>query len=212
MHGDHPYRPLPAVSPYGSSPHARGPRERIVPLAGHIRFIPACTGTTEWVCTRLELQTVHPRMHGDHISWERQPGRSLGSSPHARGPRISGKQVETGARFIPACTGTTSLCYRCHVLFPVHPRMHGDHRSRTTARTAATGSSPHARGPLKQYSSPFYRTRFIPACTGTTRFSNVSPGTGTVHPRMHGDHVEDTGTVASAAGSSPHARGPRSGL
>ena len=69
----------------GTSPHARGKRERDGPTGRHPRNIPACTGKTppESACPLASAE--HPRMHGENSASERLSVAEIGTSPHARG-------------------------------------------------------------------------------------------------------------------------------
>ncbi len=209
MHGDHPGPDPFGVRHVGSSPHARGPLLFHPELEDVRRFIPACTGTTPCIPSLARYTPVHPRMHGDHWNWSSLIMNGFGSSPHARGPLVVSATNICSARFIPACTGTTSADSSPHSPSSVHPRMHGDHCLRCHYRTLLHGSSPHARGPPRVRRRAGPRVRFIPACTGTTSSRTDVNAILSVHPRMHGDHAGDAYGAGERGGSSPHARGPR---
>ena len=69
----------------GSSPHARGLRER--PLLGGqgLRIIPACAGFTATTGSLSTPGSDHPRMRGVYDIPHSCPDQNAGSSPHARG-------------------------------------------------------------------------------------------------------------------------------
>ena len=130
----------------GSSPHARGTHSCTLDDMATPRFIPACAGNTASDYFGNGSITVHPRMRGEHIYLERywlQPG---GSSPHARGTRISLMTGRPPRRFIPACAGNTLSRTFTSVIMAVHPRMRGEHLRLDALTMAPLGSSPHARG------------------------------------------------------------------
>jgi len=73
----------------------------------------------------------------------------------------------------------------------------------------ATGSSPLARGTPGSAGSRGIRGRFIPARAGNTGATADSWIAAAVHPRSRGEHAVRICCAASAAGSSPLARGTR---
>ena len=91
----------------GSSPRARGTRERAREVERMLRFIPACAGNTSRPSTRFCSCSVHPRVRGEHDFVIHIPIDGDGSSPRARGTHRL--RVERGwlVRFIPACAGNT---------------------------------------------------------------------------------------------------------
>ena len=157
----------------GSSPRARGTRER---------------------SEKLREPAVHPRVRGERR--DRLTILGSGSSPRARGTR--GRRLGGEPRFIPACAGNACHAATGAMRFipacagnaagaglnpgrPVHPRVRGEHGRRVPG--TLDGSSPRARGtPARDYqprigSSPRARgtpakaiarwsVRFIPACAG----------------------------------------------
>ena len=89
----------------GSSPHARGTHLNGTHNPEKLRFIPACAGNAARADGRPGLVSVHPRMRGERWTPPLLMPPSVGSSPHARGTRPLGDQVDIDARFIPACAG-----------------------------------------------------------------------------------------------------------
>ena len=74
------------------------------------------------------------------------------------------------------------------------------------------GSSPLARGTLTHRPPSLVPHRFIPARAGNTPRPSGDPASKTVHPRSRGEHVlKPTGTLW-LNGSSPLARGTRTGV
>ena len=195
--------------PLGSSPHARGTRRRTTSATAPSRFIPACAGNTVAGPPPRFRCAVHPRMRGEHIYLERywlQPG---GSSPHARGTRISLMTGRPPRRFIPACAGNTLSRTFTSVIMAVHPRMRGEHLALDIMRNRGGGSSPHARGTPTTGRTDHGPTRFIPACAGNTVMLQTAARRGPVHPRMRGEHLLRLQRRREPYGSSPHARGTR---
>ena len=111
------------------------------------RFIPACAGNS--------LLTL-----SNHLS-------RYGSSPLARGTRISASSASCSTRFIPACAGNSARL--CHVQKP------------------STGSSPLARGTRFNCFRFGNSCRFIPACAGNSPLARSAPFQLAVHPRLRGE-------------------------
>ena len=74
----------------GSSPHARGTRQRLGVSVQKSRFIPACAGNASTSGLRALQRPVHPRMRGERPTKTRYAMGIDGSSPHARGTLKSG--------------------------------------------------------------------------------------------------------------------------
>ena len=147
MRGDHLFQARQAATDVGTSPHARGPRVAVIITACVDGNIPACAGTTATFGFPSSTPREHPRMRGDHYEMKRSAGESMGTSPHARGPRIQVLDVVPAAGNIPACAGTTVRVVAHLVGRREHPRMRGDHASHSYSFGGDWGTSPHARGP-----------------------------------------------------------------
>ena len=91
----------------GSSPLARGTRQRLELRQQHLRFIPARAGNTPRCCAARPPGPVHPRSRGEHRSPFSRSLRSNGSSPLARGTPVAPDHAAHHARFIPARAGNT---------------------------------------------------------------------------------------------------------
>ncbi|CCF98730.1 conserved hypothetical protein [Ralstonia solanacearum K60] len=66
--------------------------------------------------------------------------------------------------------------------------MRGEHDADTRRWRNKHGSSPHARGTLELEEAAIDWARFIPACAGNTVLPKIGADSGTVHPRMRGEH------------------------
>ena len=146
-------------------------------------------------------------MGGEHAGEHDQPATRGGSSPRGRGtPRIF---VNAGdrRRFIPAWAGNTAILQLLAGRAAVHPRVGGEHSSRQTGLPLASGSSPRGRGTHLGLDQPLGGFRFIPAWAGNTRIYQCTIATGSVHPRVGGEHAADKTDAALVAGSSPRGRG-----
>ena len=152
----------------GSSPRVRGTLNRIKPLAVPHRFIPACAGNTVAKSRITFLDTVHPRVCGEHPRYYRQAPLQAGSSPRVRGTRVTDIKTAVDGRFIPACAGNTIIIKSIIERKSVHPRVCGEHKLLLFDMVAMAGSSPRVRGtPVGRFIDAVPR-RFIPACAGNT--------------------------------------------
>ena len=154
-----------------------------------------------------EEATVHPRVRGEHSSRRCAASRRAGSSPRARGTRVSSSTSWNRTRFIPACAGNTFPVPPARGSYPVHPRVRGEHRIGFSRFIAAVGSSPRARGTHLSAVGERRRCRFIPACAGNTIAARNPAVTPPVHARVRGEHVRRGENGALQLGSSPRARG-----
>jgi len=108
VRGEHSYALGPSRAHYGSSPRARGTRDRAHPRVGESRVIPACAGNTFRRPSPSRMASGHPRVRGEHPARCARVWTVAGSSPRARGtqPRTHGEMLD--ARVIPACAGNTT--------------------------------------------------------------------------------------------------------
>ncbi len=86
--------------------------------------------------------------------------------------------------------------------------MRGVHVKKKQIWLCEAGSSPHARGPHKDYVASICLHRIIPACAGSTVRPVYRHGKSWDHPRMRGVHFQNLVRNDFTLGSSPHARGP----
>ena len=193
----------------GSSPRVRGTPNIHAHLIGILRFIPACAGNTGGGLSYIAWIPVHPRVCGEHFSPDRINGLAGGSSPRVRGTRhqhlLDGKR----RRFIPACAGNTVLRAFARPVWPVHPRVCGEHRRGAGRTSWSGGSSPRVRGTPQRRQHIESRRRFIPACAGNTASPSRSAWTMSVHPRVCGEHAIVKTSSDTHDGSSPRVRGTR---
>ena len=177
-----------------------------------MRLIPARAGTTPLIKTVTDIIGAHPRSRGDHSDSAGELHGVRGSSPLARGPRPRCERPPCHRGLIPARAGTTSSARRAHDIKRAHPRSRGDHGVDAWYAPGETGSSPLARGPPATPPPRCTVAGLIPARAGTTRQNVKSLQAGGAHPRSRGDHMTTAPTRRVAQGSSPLARGPRTGL
>ena len=152
------------------------------------RFIPACAGNTNVQGSLGGMLTVHPRVCGEHWTFSEKRGPITGSSPRVRGTRFYLRSTSTSRRFIPACAGNTVQIRPLETVFPVHPRVCGEHSLGSRPEFQETGSSPRVRGTLLNISLVTFNQRFIPACAGNTHAKVTPLSPSSVHPRVCGEH------------------------
>ena len=94
-------------------------------------IIPACAGSTKKPIHILLNTGDHPRMCGEHIKQLIAGFSEQGSSPHVRGA-LERVHACGGLRgIIPACAGSTTLSSFHTTCIGDHPRMCGEHTSKT---------------------------------------------------------------------------------
>ena len=170
-------------------------------------IIPARAGFTLSSAGETSGARDHPRSRGVYTPRNRASRARAGSSPLARGLRVSRRLVRVLVGIIPARAGFTLGGGAFPLPCGDHPRSRGVYPRPHCTAPAAPGSSPLARG-LRASKCPCRRrTRIIPARAGFTRDSTVASGTPRDHPRSRGVYCVIGAGVASVAGSSPFARG-----
>ncbi len=152
----------------GSSPPARGARRRRAQVGEGARIIPACAGSTSRATACRGRRTDHPRLRGEHLTGGLYQTVSAGSSPPARGARGHTLRRDAGRGIIPACAGSTRTYPPPAARSRDHPRLRGEHWSRSRPKSSRSGSSPPARGARLCALSGRYEPRIIPACAGST--------------------------------------------
>ena len=154
---------------FGSSPRARGTPGARPRHGRRDRFIPACAGNTPGDRDARPLDSVHPRVRGEHPALGSSGSFGSGSSPRARGTRLLRKLTSEPVRFIPACAGNTLSTVDLQIPGTVHPRVRGEHLPQPSSGLRDLGSSPRARGTRWRRRFGPGHARFIPACAGNTR-------------------------------------------
>ena len=172
---------------HGSSPHTRGARDAVDRVGDEDRIIPAYAGSTSRARQDLRNEQDHPRIRGEHASFQMALRAARGSSPHTRGALAPPVVRVAEGGIIPAYAGSTPSDVRRHD--PGH------------------GSSPHTRGARDDPPQERAGRRIIPAYAGSTGL--IYPGRKRCkdHPRIRGEHRADRLACAHEQGSSPHTRG-----
>ena len=139
----------------GSSPLTRGKLgvERGDRFA--CRLIPAHAGKTPGSSKARQSSRAHPRSRGENPGGAHARACQAGSSPLTRGKPGRVRDVQPGARLIPAHAGKT--WGRTCQLFPfgAHPRSRGENLTMRLASAHVNGSSPLTRGKQR----PVHRSR-----------------------------------------------------
>ena len=187
--GEHKTAFSPPESFAGSSPLARG-----TPVAGDHgectpRLIPARAGNTNACKQGVAAASAHPRSRGEHSKFPLNRPPDCGSSPLARGTQFPAESYPRGFRLIPARAGNTPSSLRRSGPCAAHPRSRGEHRSVKAIASILYGSSPLARGTLRQRSRRRITQRLIPARAGNTRALADTSGSISAHsPLARGTH------------------------
>ena len=212
--GDHPRSRgvyMVAVAPRtvrpGSSPLARG-----LPPAGRsfsqsVRIIPARAGFTGPGRRRGRDRRDHPRSRGVYGARARGTCTERGSSPLARGLRMTAPTIPAEVRIIPARAGFTIFHLGRRRAPRDHPRSRGVYTRRLRGEPGGTGSSPLARGLPAKAASLLLSQRIIPARAGFTILDAVAASIPADHPRSRGVYISSYEELISTLGSSPLARG-----
>ncbi len=130
-----------------------------------------------------------------------------GSSPRARGAPAAQPRCPSCDGIIPASAGSTPAGYPVAPGCGDHPRERGEHMVGSSLEVVGPGSSPRARGALREHARHVTRPGIIPASAGsTTAFASTAASTAD-HPRERGEHQHLVGVGLLQAGSSPRARG-----
>src|SRR5690606_27319845 len=92
-----------------------------------------------------------------------------------------------------------------------HPRLRGEHGSRTPRPTGSKGSPPLTRGAQRGSTEGSCRSGITPACAGSTTGCAWTASAIADHPRLRGEHLALSLTFGGKRGSPPLTRGARRG-
>ena len=193
----------------GSSPLARGlpiSSNRSSTLGG---IIPARAGFTRLPSRGSVFSRDHPRSRGVYPHLMYMANASMGSSPLARGLRVSSDKDFSKHGIIPARAGFTVTIRHRFLEVWDHPRSRGVYTMHCGAFGAGVGSSPLARGLRRQLLQRRDDQRIIPARAGFTSVAGRSAQAAGDHPRSRGVYAAYSRGVSKSIGSSPLARGLR---
>ena len=193
-----------------------------------MRIIPARAGFTFYGGCIEDGSEDHPRSRGVYRPIGRDVLLITGSSPLARGLRMSnprcvcwgssplarglhhgGQRLAGQGRIIPARAGFTFDLIFLDRCVGDHPRSRGVYESSEISSQKRWGSSPLARGLLRLSGDDAGDVGIIPARAGFTFWPCASTCPAADHPRSRGVYPSSTASGASRTGSSPLARGLR---
>ena len=191
----------------GSSPLTRG-KQLIVSKGGKpYGLIPAHAGKTAVMEGDPLIDWAHPRSRGENSPCTTSWLIRLGSSPLTRGKRHGVVVVVGFGGLIPAHAGKTFWLGTRLTSNSAHPRSRGENPTRSTARTASTGSSPLTRGKRAVVFPLAGLAGLIPAHAGKTSTRRTRTSERAAHPRSRGENAVIDTLIADRAGSSPLTRG-----
>ena len=190
----------------GSSPRVRGTLGRLP--TGHVDdgIIPACAGNTGSEVSEGSAKRDHPRVCGEHHDAVFALFQATGSSPRVRGTRRRRAYTHRMDGIIPACAGNTHCSSFLRCLKGDHPRVCGEHMTRSATPLSRRGSSPRVRGTHSSITGLVLATGIIPACAGNTSRTRTRPPPTRDHPRVCGEHLITAPSLFDT-GSSPRVRG-----
>ena len=157
----------------------------------------------------MQASWDHPRVCGEHSEDTWPSCRASGSSPRVRGARCNRAGQNARGRIIPACAGSTSSAGPPRSSGRDHPRVCGEHRLSRFVLTFGSGSSPRVRGARAHDHRNGQGGGIIPACAGSTGARRTAAIFAKDHPRVCGEHDNDSGGFWVEIGSSPRVRGAR---
>ena len=151
----------------------------------------------------------HPRSRGVYVYPIAGQCTGVGSSPLARGLRVSRGLSARLRRIIPARAGFTPMALASASTLEDHPRSRGVYAVIDQLASDEAGSSPLARG-LRHAARGHHRPPgIIPARAGFTVHLGRPGEQHWDHPRSRGVYRPDLATIGARLGSSPLARGLR---
>ena len=173
----------------GSSPLARGLPAAQARRQAPGRIIPARAGFTPPCGWAASAARDHPRSRGVYTNGRLSAQTPTGSSPLARGLRLSLRLPDVSPRIIPARAGFTTFRMTIPPGKEDHPRSRGVYPSRSRGAPDTA--------------------RIIPARAGFTCVPPPVPSPGRDHPRSRGVYWVGAPHRRRRLGSSPLARGLR---
>ena len=204
--GEHPYFAITRDDNKGSSPRMRGTQNPQSALFRRNGIIPAYAGNTHSRLKMLPAIRDHPRVCGEHWPLNLILTYPSGSSPRMRGTPVRRSRQYDEGRIIPAYAGNTLGGWSCSPSQEDHPRVCGEHRLMTGDPLYGTGSSPRMRGTRHCRPHPHHSFGIIPAYAGNTLRGGVAVVRGD-HPRVCGEHADNSSMTFNSEGSSPRMRG-----
>ena len=172
-----------------------------------IRIIPAYAGNTPSRRCPKRRSRDHPRVCGEHLINGITGMVGSGSSPRMRGTHPCRAARSSRVGIIPAYAGNTANDAGDRIDVQDHPRVCGEHFSKSVRTVVYVGSSPRMRGTLEGVGGAVLELGIIPAYAGNTIHQYVSERDGRDHPRVCGEHMNVASIPPDFLGSSPRMRG-----
>ena len=110
-------------------------------------------------------------------------------------------------RITPAYAGKSSSPRTCRHGCKDHPRLCGEKSTLDRIRLSKLGSPPPMRGKAGGRASLTVSSRITPAYAGKSANVTLAGSSGWDHPRLCGEKVAETETIATEIGSPPPMRG-----
>ena len=127
-----------------------------------------------------------------------------------RGAHRRGERQRQREGIIPAYAGSTATTSASSSMIRDHPRVCGEHKTRTETEAMPPGSSPRMRGAPEALQVVPHGGGIIPAYAGSTSSRSTVLRGFQDHPRVCGEHERRLERRQATSGSSPRMRGARS--
>ena len=149
----------------------------------------------------------HPRLRGEHLKKTFTANRCQGSPPPTRGTRKGTDYRLLCNGITPAYAGNTQAKSYPPPVPQDHPRLRGEHSFHNQIRLPYLGSPPPTRGTLYYCSVIYILRRITPAYAGNTLIVEYITHAARDHPRLRGEHFNDSPLKFVREGSPPPTRG-----
>ena len=160
-----------------------------VPHGVSVGIIPAYAGNTTAAKTKWDKARDHPRVCGEHKRAWSSTNVLTGSSPRMRGTPCCNQILKAYVGIIPAYAGNTCCLIRPPWMRRDHPRVCGEHYTKSPPTSSGLGSSPRMRGTRVRHVGGDISSGIIPAYAGNTIGSVGFPIVAWDHPRVCGEHL-----------------------
>ena len=171
-----------------TTPRVRGLRKFDGVGCQHIRYNPACAGTTGTNKVNKRIGTIQPRVCGDYELAVSLLHAHDDTTPRVRGLRPCGLRQGCLVRYNPACAGTTMATASALPSMAIQPRVCGDYFGDVKYRSTLPDTTPRVRGLHRIDDAAEYNERYNPACAGTTRARRRAVMDCSIQPRVCGDY------------------------
>ena len=162
------------------------------PLRRHVRYNPACAGTTNDSAGWNGTVQIQPRVCGDYFPVSAGYHPFLDTTPRVRGLLHDAVQAVKFLRYNPACAGTTQNLLLVSQHQSIQPRVCGDYYCVLSFDHSPIDTTPRVRG--LHFAVPLYfkGSRYNPACAGTTYRQEWQGLPDAIQPRVCGDYTKES--------------------